>query len=191
MTTPNESEEAKLLTEYQQLCEDWRSRDRYVVDKLGAAGILFGLLGVALGTIPSSAWLIKLILVLIGAFFSLLLSISIAKDTYYRDGTEKLLKRLSAKLSLNDSLQTLKALEGFNDGLDFSKLKFLRKIKIQPDKSSLVIRTWFRKWLRKWLLKQQTFSWILAFYLISFFIFVILFILILVDSLIWWLNLPI
>ena len=182
----NGVEKSKLESEYRELCEDWRWRDKYVLDKLSAAGILFMLLGVALGTIPPTAWVIKLCLLLIGGLFCLILGISVAKDTYYRDGTEKLLRRLSAQLGINSSLQTLQSLEGFDDGLDFPGLQFPRKISILRDKSSIVLP----EWLRNWLLDQKTFRWILAFYLGSLLIFVILFILIVVNQ-ICGLNLPI
>ncbi|MDP2729794.1 MAG: hypothetical protein Q8O55_04870 [Dehalococcoidales bacterium] len=201
MTTPRETEEdklliEKLLAEYEQLCEDWRSRDRYVLDKLGATGILFGLLGVAIGTIPSTAWLTRLGLAVIGAFFSSILSISIAKDTYYRDGSEQLLKRLSARLGISHSLQTLESLDVFlpdYNGRPFSQ--FPRKISLQRDKSSLAIPKWLLgNWLRDKLLNRNTFKWILTFYVVSSAIFVILSILILVDAWIYWrygLKLPV
>lgn len=178
----DDTERAKLELEYRECCQDWRWRDKYVLDKLGAAGILFMLLGVALGLIEE-AWVVKLGLLLIGAFFSFILSISVAKDTYYRDGTEKLLRRLSARLGISGSLKTLESLEEFED------LQFTRKIKIQRDKYSLRLPSWL-KWLQNPLLNQKTFQWILIFYLVSLFIFVILFVLILV-SLIWRLNPPI
>lgn len=181
-----EAEGARLESEYRECCQDWRWRDKYVLDKLGVAGILFMLLGVALGTIPPGSYIVKLCLLIIGGLFSLILSISVAKDTYYRDGTEKLLRRLSNQLSINSSLQTLESLEGFDDGLNFQELQFPRKISIQRDKSSLAVP----KPLRNWLLNQRTFRWILGFYLVSFAVFVILFILILVN-LICGLNLPI
>jgi len=172
-----EAEEAKLEAEYRECCQDWRWRDKYVLDKLGAAGILFGLLGVALGIIPPGSHIIKLFLLLIGSFFSIILSISVAKDTYYRDGTEKLLRRLSTQLNINNSLQTLESLQGFDDGLNFQELQFPRKISIQRDKSSIALP----KRLRDWLLNQRTFRWILAFYLGSFIIFLILIGLLLFD----------
>jgi len=178
------AEEAKLEIEYSQCCQDWRWRDKYVLDKLGAAGILFGLLGVALGTLPPGTHLIKLCLLLIGAFFAFILSISVAKDTYYRDGTEKLLRRLAVRLGISSSLQSLK---DFDDVfLNSEKLQFPRKIKMKPEKSSLRIPGW----LRDWLLNRGTFRWILAFYLVSLVIFVSLFVLILVNW-IWQVNLPI
>jgi len=126
-----EAKKARLEAEYRECSEDWRLRDKYVLDKLPAAGILFGLLGVALGTLPPETHLIKVLLVLIGGLFSIVLSISVAKDTYYRDGTEKLLRHLSARLGINNSLQTLKSLEDFED------LQFTRKIKIKRDRYSL------------------------------------------------------
>lgn len=180
------AEEAKLEIEHSECCQDWRWRDKYVLDKLSAAGILFMLLGVALGTMPPESHLIKLFLLLIGGLFCIILSISVAKDTYYRDGSAALLKRLSAQLGISSSLQTLNSLEGFDDGLNFQELQFPRKISIERDKSSLLIP----KRLRDWLLNQGTFRWILAFYLISFAIFAALFIVILVNW-ICGLNLPI
>lgn len=182
----SEKEKAKLRDEYRECCVDWRWRDKYVLDKLSAAGILFMLLGVALGTIPRESYIIRLCLLAIGSLFSLLLVISIAKDTYYRDGSEKLVRRLSAQLGISDSLQTLKSLKGFDDGLNFQDLQFPRKISIKRDKSSLALP----KRLRNWLLDRRTFKLILAFYLGSLSIFTILFILILVN-LICGLSLPI
>ncbi len=170
MTNLTKSERAKLELEYRELCEDWRWRDKYVLDKLAAAGVLFGLLGFAISNIPENNHLIKLCLLFIGGLFSIILSISVIKDTYYRDGTEKLLRRLSAQLGINSSLQSLKSLKGFKDGLNFKKLQFSRKISINPNKSSLKIPPW----LRNCLLKQPTFGWILVFYLGSLLIFIIL-----------------
>lgn len=172
----NKVERSKLESEYKELCQDWRWRDKYVLDKLAAAGILFGLIGVAMGIIPPTAWVAKLFLLSIGALFSIILSISVAKDTHYRDGTEKLLIRLSTRLGINSSLQTLKSLD-FDDGLNFEELQCPRKISIQRDKSSLRVP----KRLRNWLLNRGAFRWILAFYLVSLSIFLTLFILILVN----------
>lgn len=178
-----EAEEAKLEAEYRECCQDWRWRDKYVLDKLGAAGILFMLLGVALGTIPPESYILKLGLLLIGALFSFILSISVAKDTYYRDSTEKLIRRLSARLGISSSLQTLESLE------DFEELQFTRKIRIKRDKYSLRLPKWL-KWLENPLLSRGTFNWILGFYLVSLVIFVSLFVLILFTWLCG-LNLPI
>jgi len=198
MTRLTKTERAKLELEYRELCEDWRWRDKYVLDKLSAAGILFGLIGVALGALPSTAWVIKLCLAFIGALFSFILSISVAKDTYYRDGTEELLRRLSIKLGISGSLQNLESLKVFLDDRDRPFSEFPRKIKIKEEESSLKIPGWLRDclpeqltfWLRDCLLKQSTFKWILAFYLVSLVIFAGLFVLILVNS-ICKLNLPI
>ena len=182
----NEVERSKLESEYRECCEDWRRRDKYVLDKLFAAGIVFMSLGVALGATPPDRSLIRLVVLFVGNLFWLVLVISTVKDMYYRDGTEKLLRRLSAQLSINSSLQALESLKSFDDGLDFQGLRFPRKISIQRDKSSILLP----KRVRNWLLDQATFRWILAFYLGSLSIFVILFMLILVNY-IWGLNLPI
>ena len=151
----SEAEKARLRDEYRECCEDWRWRDKYVLDKLSAAGILFMLLGVALGTIPRESYIIRLCLLAIGAAFSLILSISVAKDIYYRDGSEKLLRRLSAQLDIGSSLEILKSLKGFDDGLNFQGLQFPRKISIQREKSSLLLP----ERLRDWLLDRSTLRW--------------------------------
>ena len=191
----NEAERNKLESEYKELCHDWRLRDKYVLDKLPAAGILFGLLGVAVAYIPSTLWWIKLSLLSIGSLYAMVLSISVAKDTYYRDGTTALLKRLFLGLNIHSSFQTLKSIQAESypeDGLDLQELQFPRKISIRQDKSTIKLwgPTVLKDWLRNWLLVRATFRWILAFYLVSFSIFVTLFILILVNH-ICKLNLPI
>lgn len=182
MTNLTKAERAKLELEYRECCEDWRWRDKYVLDKLGAAGVLFGLLGVALGIIPPGTHLIKLFLLMFGAFFSVVLSISVAKDTYYRDGTQELVKRLVRRLGITSSLQALDPLEGCRDIIiksesETEKLEFPRKISIKPEESSLKIPGW----LRNCLLKRQAFRWILAFYLTAFAIFIFLIVLLAVD----------
>ncbi len=190
MTTPRETEEAKLLIEYQQLCDDWRSRDRYVLDKLGAAGILFGLLGVALGTIPPGNWLIKCALVFLGAFFSFILSVSVAKDTYYRDGTERLLRHLSNQLGISTHLQNARS-QNVKYLQDIKDLEFLRKIETGLEsykKEKQLLPKWLM-WLQNPLLKPATFKWILTFYVVSCFIFIIVLILIVFDYFLRW-SLP-
>ena len=186
--TQEEVRERRLENEYSELCNDWWQRDKSVLDKLSAASILFGLLGWAVATVPPDRLLIKVVLLVAGAIFSLVLCISVAKDTLYRDGTEALLKRLAAKLHITDSLKGLAdPSAGSDDGLDFGKLQFPRKVRIPPDESSLKA---FPLWLGKWFQKQPTFKWILVFFMVAFLIFVILLILVLVN----WgcgLNLPI
>lgn len=181
-----EETKSKLEREYPELCQDWRWRDKYVLDKLPTAGILFTLLGIAIYYIPPTLWWLKLCLLTLGSLYAIVLSISVAKDTYYRDGTEKLLRRLIAQLGIHSSLRALYLMSRINDGLYLRELRFPRKISIQRDKSSIRLP----QRLRNWLLDRKTFRWILAFYLVSFSIFLTLFILILVNR-ICGLNLPI
>jgi hypothetical protein len=84
----NDNERELLKMEYEQLCNDYRQHDKYVLDKLSAAGILFGLLGIAVAQIQDF-WL-KIILLVLGILFGCICSISVAKDTYYRDGYGKI-----------------------------------------------------------------------------------------------------
>ncbi len=178
----NEIERSTLEGEYRELCHDWWQRDKNVLDKLPAAGILFGLLGVAVAYISPTLWLIKLALLSIGSLYSMVLSISIAKDIYLRDGTEKLLRRLSDRLGLNNLLQSLKS--DSDNGLNLQELQFPRKIRIQRDKSTLKLwgPTALQVRLKNWLLNQVTFRWILAFYLLSFSFFGTLIVLILIKQ---------
>lgn len=193
-TTQDIVNERALENEYRELCNDWWQRDKAVLEKLSAASILFGLLGLAVASIPPDRPLIKVVLLFAGALFSVVLCISVAKDTLYRDGTQALLTRLAAKLHITNSLKDLAFLTdadhpvGFDDGLDFQELQFPRKVKIWSYKpfSPRV----FPGWLVNWIQKQSTFKWILAFYMVAVGIFVILLILVLVNW-ICCLNLPI
>jgi len=89
-----------IRTEYEQLCEAWRLRDRYVMEKIN---YLFLLTGITAG----SAWIvsserysytdligIRALIFFIGSMMSFVLNVSIARDIYYRDGTEELIKKL-------------------------------------------------------------------------------------------------
>ena len=167
-----EDERRRLEIEYQELGLDWRQRDKNVLDKLLGAGILFAILGVAAVTLPTTlAWL-KIVLLLIGAFFSIVLCISVAKDILYRDGSEKMLIFLANKLKISDSLRDLGCVDSQAGGVDPSEVdgRFMRKIKIAPENTSLKS---IPKWLKSWLGKQPTFTWVLYFYLSSFCVFVI------------------
>lgn len=157
----------KLLEiEYKELCQDWRTRDKYVLDKLGAAGILFALLGLAIATIPEQKYLIRWLLALMGTFFSLTLSVSVFKDIYYRNNTEKMLKHLSKHLGITKSLQNLKY-----DDLTF---EFGRKIHTKELKDTSLNSLKIPNFLKNFLRNRATFNWIFYFYLISFIIFLIL-----------------
>jgi hypothetical protein len=175
-----EKEQTRLEIEYQELGLDWRQRDKNVLDKLMGAGILFTILGVAAVTLPTTlAWL-KIVLLLVGALFSIILCISVAKDILYRDGSEKLLIFLADKLKISESLRNLRCSDPKSAGVALPELDlgFLRKIKIQPENSSLKS---IPKWLKVWLGKQPTFTWVLYFYMVSFCVFVISAIVILVT----------
>lgn len=99
------------IAEYEQLCEIWRQRDRYVMEKVSH---LFLLTSITIG----SAWLvprdsysplevtaIRALLFFWGAMMSFVLNVSITRDTYYRDGTEEVIVSLlrEAKGDLRNS----------------------------------------------------------------------------------------
>ena len=177
---PKERELLKI--EYKELCQDWRTRDKYVLDKLGIIGILFALLGLAIAGISEDQHLIRLSLALIGVFFTLVLSISVFKDIYYRDGTQKLLKCLSGYMGIKSVLEE----SGCQPEI-LSDLLFSRKIKVNLKDTSLEslrMPGGFKENLRK----QDTFKWIFCFYLACFIVFLIITTIIFydwVDNLFW------
>jgi len=184
----------KLEIEYKELCQDWRSRDKHVLDKLSATGILFALLGLAMATVPKCEYPVRLLLGFIGTFFSLILSISIFKDIYYREGTEKLLICLSKHLCIEKSLHNLnyqKCLKLERQQYFKNDLKFPRKIKIDLEevfKSGKITKSEeplgslaFPKCLKIILSNRTTFNWIFYFYFASFFIFLFVTLKILYD----------
>ncbi|MDD5288403.1 MAG: hypothetical protein PHY28_04760 [Dehalococcoidales bacterium] len=159
----NATERELLKMEYEQLCQDYRQHDKYVLDKLTAAGILFGLLGIAVSQIQDF-W-IKIVLLFLGGLFGCICSISVAKDTYYRDGYGKIITGLSKKLGIWDKMKNLNAEGYFADSLKPERadkeLQLLRQIHIKPEKSSIVLP----RRLRNFLINRKTFRWILFFYL--------------------------
>lgn len=147
----------RLECEYIELCKDWRSRDKYVLDKLSATGILFVLLGLAMATVPQDDYLTRFILGFMGTLFSFILCLSIYKDIYYRDGTEKLIKCLSEWLGVRYSLHIIGCSNGYEN-----KLKFTRKVRKEEG-----------HWLGKIFRGLPTFWSFLFFYVVLFLIFLI------------------
>ena len=183
------AEKELLLMEYQQLCEDWRQRDRYLIEKLIAAGILFGLLGVAFKDTPN--WLVQLALMAIGGFFAFICMMSTINDLKYRDGTEQLIRAISDKLELHvlfnklgDLKNNIKPLEN-KTPVDPEKatiknpliFQFLRKVAVDPKKSTIKNPPWLINGLRE----QPTFRYIFWFYVFSMVCFIVFFITILVG----------
>jgi hypothetical protein len=152
-----------LIIEYEQLCQDYRQHDKYVLDKLTAAGILFGLLGIAISQVQDF-W-IKLVLLFLGGLFGCICSISVAKDTYYRDGYAIIIAGLSEKLGIWNKLKNLNSEGYFADSLESDnadkELLLIRQIHVKPEKTSIILPDW----LRKLLINRKTFRWILSFYI--------------------------
>ncbi len=155
-----QEETERLLIEYKELCQDWRMRDKYVLDKLGIASILFALLGFAMATIPEEKYLIRLLLLSLGAFLSFILCISIFKDIYYRDSTETLLECLGEYLCIKGSLLKMGCQKEFEDDL-----KFPRKVRLKTSP------TRFPRILEKIFRNRHTFKWVFYFYFIVFVVF--------------------
>lgn len=172
------TEERKLLeNEYTRLCEDWRWRDKYVLDKLTGAGILFTLFSLAIGTIQQEYSPFKPFCFFSGALFSTIFGISVAKDILYRDGTESAIIRIAKLLRIDHSFRKIEDLQPENDGIDFKKIKSTRKIQTSLDKSYLS-KLGF---IGEWLYKRSTFKWILSFFMFFSLSFFVLFILSLVN----------
>ncbi|MBU7047408.1 MAG: hypothetical protein HXS54_13325 [Theionarchaea archaeon] len=139
-------------------------RDKYVLDKLGIAGILFALLGLSLIGISEGQYLIRLILALMGVLFTLAISISVFKDIYYRDGTERLLTCLSEYMGIKCVLEEV----GFHN-----ELRFLRKINVDLGDTSLESLPVGPE-LKKRLKERNTFKCIFGFYIACLVVFLII-----------------
>lgn len=172
-----EEERKQLENEYTRLCEDWRWRDKYVLDKLTGAGILFTLFSLAIGTIQQEYSPFKPFCFFSGALFSTIFGISVAKDMLYRDGTESAIIRISRLLGIDSSFRRLESLRPENDGIQFEKITSTRKIRTSLDKSFLNNLGF----LGKWLYKRSTFRWILSFFIFFSASFFILFILSIIN----------
>lgn len=174
------NDDTKLLEmEYRELCSDWRQRDAYVLNKLSGAGILFSLIGLALANLNDDQYLIKLVLAGAGAFFSLILTISVTKDTRYRDGTEALIRLVGSKLGIPQALAALKDDPIAQNKITVTNLDIPRKVKVPLRQTSLVKGP---RCLMNWLDRRTTFRWILSFYLLCCLAFIALFVLVLVDT---------
>jgi hypothetical protein len=152
-------EKELLLEEYRQLCEDFRMRDKYVLDKFIGVSFVSSLIGFAYTQVSSDCLFIEPCLLFIGALFSLIAAISVKKDTYYRYGSANVLKDLSNYLKINYYINNVIIKKKYEN----KNINSLRWIKL--DKGS-----------ENWFIKQTTFKWIFSFYLIIFFMFVSLFI---------------
>ena len=185
MTEPtafDENEKRLLEYEYRELNADWRMRDGYVLTKLGGAGIIFSLLGLAVANLGPDQWGIKVILAAAGAFYSMILCISVAKDVHFRDSTGALLKHITRRLDIIGSIKKdLGADEPVTKAME--KLDITRKLSIALEHTSLKKACAFPpyKWMIMIIDKQTTFLWILSFYVFSFLAFLSLFIMIFVD----------
>lgn len=156
-----------LESEYIELCKDWRSRDKYVLDKLTTTGILFALLGLALATVPEDKYPIKLLIVSIGTLFSFTLCVSIFKDVYYRDGTEKLLRVLCEYLCIKGTMENLKSQVNFQGDVGFP-----RKIRMYSRDAPETLG--ISPCLKGFFKNRTTFNWIFYFYFGCFWFFLVL-----------------
>jgi hypothetical protein len=180
----SEEERRLLENEYVRLCDDWRWRDKYVLDKLTGAGILFTLFSLAIGIVQPEYSFLKPFCFFSGSLFSTIFGISVAKDMLYRDGTESAIIKIAKTIGIDRSFRKLENLSPENDGIEFTRIQSTRKILTVFEKSYLHNFGL----LGKWLYTRSTFKWILSFFVFfsgSFFILFILSILNIVFKLHW------
>ena len=77
-------------------------RDEAVLNKLGQSPLFFALAGFALAQGGDNP--VKIFLFSVGAVISFIFAISVAKDIYYRDNTEKVMKRIASHLGIDEAV---------------------------------------------------------------------------------------
>ena len=79
-----------LQEEYKQLCADWRMRDDYIQTKFIRSVFVYSLLGAAVGWLfepGQDHWPFLIGVLALGIGYTVIMLVSVAKDTYYRNGT--------------------------------------------------------------------------------------------------------
>jgi len=169
-----------LVDEYKEVNADWRLRDKYVEDKFIQSVFVFtlisALLAAAITTAAESEALQKALpvalpvgFVLFGVlfFFALVMLISLVKDTYYRDGSERMSRLLLNALQLELGCYCI---SGFRKEAEDSRVPypvpersgpFIRKIKAPSDGKA---KLGMPHWLEKRLSHCHTFRWITAYF---------------------------
>ena len=169
-----------LMEEYKEVNADWRLRDKYVEDKFIQSVFVFtlisALLAAAITAIAHSVSAREVLpvalpvgFVLFGVlfFFALVMLISLVKDTYYRDGSERmsrlLLNALQAELECDCISVFRKEAEDPRDPRPVPERSgpFIRKIKAPSDGMA---RLGMPHWLERSLSRRMTFRWITAYY---------------------------
>lgn len=83
-------------TEYNQISSDWRHRDNLTWQRFSIMVMIAGVLMAAFGLpeLPEWSHIIKALLLAFGAFFSLILTISLTQNLWYQVGSGKALEKL-------------------------------------------------------------------------------------------------
>ena len=144
-----------LKLEYQELNNDWRLRDGYVLNKLGTSVIFVILIGVSFGWLQGQK-IAQICILTCGILFVLVNIISIYKDMYYRDATEELIRIITDKLGISNILKDMVN----NDTLNISGSNFTRKMTTNLNYSSLL-----KSPLKYLFCKLPTFIFIQLYYL--------------------------
>jgi hypothetical protein len=87
--------------EYKECSEDWRNRDRLIWATLPVAATVAGVIvGVAYGQIPDDKLWIRLCLLLLGVFLTLVMLISLIKHRFFQQGSEEQIQSLQKRLKI-------------------------------------------------------------------------------------------
>jgi hypothetical protein len=89
--------------EYKECSEDWRHRDRLIWATLPVAATVAGVIvGVAYGYIPDDKLWIRLCLLLIGVFLTLVMLISLIKHRLFQEGSREQIRSLQIRLNIRN-----------------------------------------------------------------------------------------
>jgi hypothetical protein len=169
-----------LLEEYKEVNADWRLRDKYVEDKFMQSVFVFTLISALLAAVATAfahfnglrdmlplAFPIGFVLFGVLFFFAVVMLISLVKDTYYRDGSERmsrlLLNALQVELDCDCISVFRKEAEDPKDPYPVPEKSgpFVRKIKAPSDGKA---KLGMPHWMERSFSRRRTFKWITAYY---------------------------
>ncbi len=170
-----------LIEEYKEVNLDWRMRDKYVEDKFIGSIFVFSLISTLVAFVITASdgprggvffadfsyYLVGSVFFGVLFFFGLVMLISLVKDTYYRNGSERMSRLLLNVLEVelgSDCISVLRREAEDPEARDDIPARhgpFTRKIKAPVEgKAKLGIPLAVEKLLSR----RMTFRWITAFY---------------------------
>ncbi|GEM_PF-5775898 len=139
-----------LREEYRQLSADWRMRDDYIQTKFIRSAFVYSLLGVAIGWLSGKTqaqWPFLIGIFILASAYTMIMLVSVIKDTYYRKGTEaalgivlETLEKHCGPSETDDALEApSKLLRG--SGLHIYHPRVLRNIGLREPSGIIKLRT--------------------------------------------------